>query len=121
MIGPNRGSGDKLFLAFDQNPKLQNVVLTVVSADQQHTTACRAVTVATGEIAASPRTRRQRQVVGKSLATSRAAGAAGRGPSAWRAGTGRPRSSGVPSDNQREGPTSRGKPRASCCIACAGG
>ena len=47
--------------------------------------------------------------------------AAGRGPSAWRAASGQPRSSGRPSGSRPAGPTSRDSLPATDCTGCAGG
>lgn len=48
-------------------------------------------------------------------------GAAGRGPSAWRAASGQPRSSARPSGSRPAGPTSRDSLPETDCTGCAGG
>ncbi len=56
----------------------------------------------------------------RSCLTATGAGAAGRGPSAWRAASALRHSWARPSDSPGRGPISRGSARASCCTACAG-
>ena len=50
---------------------------------------------------------------------SGACGAAGRGPSSWRAASAPRHSSAQPSDSRAAGPTSRGTARGTCCTAYA--